>query len=327
MPLSGTYQAPDEIISGLPVPTTSLNKYGNSILYLYNNLPVSLLTTRGDLLTRDATGLVRLGIGATGRYLRSNGTDPSWSTLAASDLTYSGLTAGQYLRASGATAAAFAALQFADLTFSGLTAGQYIRASGASAAVFSALQFADLTYSGLTAGNVLRATGATTAAFGALQATDLPAATVSTQGAVLGGVNCRVYNSGNISVVTGGSGTALTFDSERWDTDGMHSTSSNTGRITATRAGQYIITAHVRFAANGTGARSLLIRLNGTTFIANAFYPAVAGGDNTDVSVATLYQLAASDYVEVVAYQSSGGALNALASGNFSPEFAIARIA
>jgi hypothetical protein len=72
------------------------------------------LTTRGDLLTRDASTYARIGIGASGRYLRSDGTDPSWSTLLASDLAYSGLTTGQVLRATGASAAAFGALDLAN---------------------------------------------------------------------------------------------------------------------------------------------------------------------------------------------------------------------
>jgi len=38
-----------------------------------------ILTTRGDLLTRDATQLVRLGIGAAGSILRADGTDPAWT--------------------------------------------------------------------------------------------------------------------------------------------------------------------------------------------------------------------------------------------------------
>lgn len=37
------------------------------------------LTARGDLLTRDATGFVRLGIGAAGTVLTSNGLDPAWA--------------------------------------------------------------------------------------------------------------------------------------------------------------------------------------------------------------------------------------------------------
>lgn len=39
---------------------------------------LSPLTTRGDLLTRDASNNVRLAIGAAGRVLGTDGTDPSW---------------------------------------------------------------------------------------------------------------------------------------------------------------------------------------------------------------------------------------------------------
>jgi hypothetical protein len=38
------------------------------------------LSSRGGLLTRDATSHIQLGIGAAGAYLRSDGTDPSWET-------------------------------------------------------------------------------------------------------------------------------------------------------------------------------------------------------------------------------------------------------
>ena len=43
---------------------------------------LSPVTTRGDLITRDATNNVRLAIGAANRVLRSNGTDPSWAQVA-----------------------------------------------------------------------------------------------------------------------------------------------------------------------------------------------------------------------------------------------------
>jgi hypothetical protein len=39
---------------------------------------LSPVTTRGDLITRDATNNIRLGIGAAGTVLKSDGTDPSW---------------------------------------------------------------------------------------------------------------------------------------------------------------------------------------------------------------------------------------------------------
>ena len=43
--------------------------------------PQAVLTTQGDLLTRNATQHVRLATGSAGQYLKSDGTDPSWSNL------------------------------------------------------------------------------------------------------------------------------------------------------------------------------------------------------------------------------------------------------
>lgn len=48
---------------------------------LSNYIANSLLTTRGDIITRDATVPVRLGLGADGRVLSSDGTDTKWETL------------------------------------------------------------------------------------------------------------------------------------------------------------------------------------------------------------------------------------------------------
>lgn len=56
-----------------------------TVIAAFNAL--SPLTTRGDVLTRDVTNNVRLGIGVAATYLRSNGTDPVWSALAAADIT------------------------------------------------------------------------------------------------------------------------------------------------------------------------------------------------------------------------------------------------
>ena len=43
--------------------------------------------TRGDIITRGASALQKLGLGASGYFLKSDGTDPTWSQVAASDLT------------------------------------------------------------------------------------------------------------------------------------------------------------------------------------------------------------------------------------------------
>ena len=133
--------------------------------------------------------------------------------------------------------------------------------------------------------------------------------------------HCRVYNSAAFSHTSTGNNVAVTFDSERRDTDTMHSTATNTSRITFTTAGFYAVGGHVEFAANATGVRGIAIRLGGATYIAADNRLSTGGALGTQMSIATRYAFAAGDYVELMAYQSSGGNLNINAAGNFSPEF------
>lgn len=135
---------------------------------------------------------------------------------------------------------------------------------------------------------------------------------------------CRVYNSANESL-TSGVDTAITYDSERFDNDTMHDTASNTSRLVAKTAGKYLMTACVRFAANATGQRSAAFRLNGSTYLVSNLANAAAAGV-TDVNVTCVYDMAINDYVEVIANQSSGGALNVTTQGNISPEAEMAKI-
>lgn len=135
--------------------------------------------------------------------------------------------------------------------------------------------------------------------------------------------SARAYNSANISIADNTT-TALTFNSERWDNGTIHSTSVNTGRMTIATAGLYLITGHVRWAAGTGGNHGVSIRLNGTTVIAAQQF--LLGTADSDLSIATVYSLAAADYVELLVYQNSGGAKNVLAAGNLSPEFAVQRI-
>ncbi len=50
------------------------------------------LTTRGDLVVRDASNTTRLAIGSANRLLRSNGTDPSWGQVVEADLNLTDVT-------------------------------------------------------------------------------------------------------------------------------------------------------------------------------------------------------------------------------------------
>lgn len=133
---------------------------------------------------------------------------------------------------------------------------------------------------------------------------------------------CRVYHSANQSVSSGAS-LILAFNSERFDNATMHDTSTNNSRLTAPVAGVYAISLALTWE-NGTGEYQIAIRLNGTTYIAfeNEWWPAAATSGPA-FAIATAYKLAASDYVEVYAYQATGAARNIQVLGNYSPEFAM----
>lgn len=108
--------------------------------------------------------------------------------------------------------------------------------------------------------------------------------------------------------------TAVSYSSsEDWDTDGMHSTTVNPSRFTATTAGRYLVSAHMSFEANASGRRSVRTLVNGTDSDLLASVSPVSGSA-TVVNVSQTLALSAGDYVEFQVYQSSGGALNVASS-------------
>jgi len=128
---------------------------------------------------------------------------------------------------------------------------------------------------------------------------------------------CRVYKSAAQSIPNA-TGTAITFNSEDFDTDNYHSTSTNTSRITipAGKAGYYFITGRCYFGAVGSVkpfAASII--KNGTTNI---------GGIEIDSSVtyetgrqvSGISYLSVGDYVELYAYQETGGNFDVTQNNN-----------
>ena len=142
------------------------------------------------------------------------------------------------------------------------------------------------------------------------------AITAAGHNAVTSPPRCYVYNSANISVANATS-QALTFDTEFFDNGGLHSTAVNTNRITipADGGGLYLVGAHVQWAANATGYRQLEIRIDGTTTVTFDRVPNSGGADGSRNNINGIYSIAAGSYFELYAYQNSGGALNATASG------------
>lgn len=132
----------------------------------------------------------------------------------------------------------------------------------------------------------------------------------------------RVYNSANISIPNS-TNTVLTFNKEHWDTDKMHSTVSNTGRLTCRTAGIYTIFTNIVFDNNASGERVVNFRLNGSTMIASDRRP---GHGWVNMLLSTEYKLNANDYLEVIVYQNRGGSLNVIRSNDYSPVFGMTRI-
>jgi hypothetical protein len=148
-----------------------------------------------------------------------------------------------------------------------------------------------------TAGQVLKVnSGATAPEWGAA-----PAASF---------VGCSLYNSA-VQSITQNTLTTATFDSENFDTNGFHSTSSNTGRITIPvgLGGKYLFLFNLKFAASASAtARVAYLKKNGGSNVDFIFQT----GQNAPAlwSRSAILNLAENDYIEMQVYQETSGALN-----------------
>lgn len=134
-------------------------------------------------------------------------------------------------------------------------------------------------------------------------------------------VGCQAINNGTQSI-SNATVTVVTFNAEDWDTDSIHSTSSNTSRFTvpAGKAGRWQFAWHAQFEANATGQRIGLLRKNASGSGSNSdnvpgsgYYKAGSAYFCTLRGVTTV-DLAAGDHIELFVYQDSGGALSLGAS-------------
>ena len=130
-------------------------------------------------------------------------------------------------------------------------------------------------------------------------------------GASFVGVKCT---SSAAQTITSGTTTVLTWDGEEFDTDGFHSTVTNTGRITipAGKAGYYRIFGYVGGDNNATGSRYLMIYKNGVSAAESLLTPSTAYPTNT---ISTILNLAVSDYVDLRYSQNSGSNQQAYTNG------------
>ena len=135
-------------------------------------------------------------------------------------------------------------------------------------------------------------------------------------------VGCSLYKSANQSI-NNNTFTAITFNSEDYDTNSFHDTSTNTSRITipSGKGGKYLITGVIIFQDNATNDRTVYLYKNGVSD-QELFAQKNAGGYNTSNGLSFVKVLDAADYIEVFALQNSGGALNII-GGTLSTHFQV----
>ena len=123
---------------------------------------------------------------------------------------------------------------------------------------------------------------------------------------------CAVKTTASPQSIANSTSTSVTFtQTDEYDTDDMHSTSVNTSRLTITTPGVYQVSCVIDWAFNATGRRFIELIKNGAGFapiVRNEV--GVSGGGYCTHSLTFPVSLALNDYVEISAFQSSGGALN-----------------
>lgn len=122
-------------------------------------------------------------------------------------------------------------------------------------------------------------------------------------------VGCMLYNTGTIACGNG-SGVAVTLNTEYFDTDGFHSTSTNTDRITIPtgKAGKYLVIGNITWDQASGGTRELALRKNGTDFAYDDL--GGFGASKTTQRISYIMDLAVGDYVSMTGFQNSGASIN-----------------
>lgn len=134
--------------------------------------------------------------------------------------------------------------------------------------------------------------------------------------------NVHLTNNAGTSIANA-TATDLTWNTERQDTDTMHSTVTNPERITFTTAGLYQVRASVLFAANATGLREIWIENEAGTILSYTVVTPVSG-DRTSLHLNFTRQFTAASWIKLRVRQSSGAALTVDRLDAYTPEFSAA---
>jgi hypothetical protein len=139
------------------------------------------------------------------------------------------------------------------------------------------------------------------------------------------GIYCIVSRTSAFSVPDN-TETVVPFDSELFDTDNIHDNSTNNSRLTCQTSGLYLVYFYVGFDVNTTGHRMIRVKANiNSTWVNIQQFRMASIYSYTMFGSAAIAPFSTGDYVTLIAYQNSGGALNLLATED-SPRFGMVKI-
>ena len=118
-----------------------------------------------------------------------------------------------------------------------------------------------------------------------------------------GDISCKITKSASQSIPNA-TLTAITWNQESYDTDGMHDTVTNNTRVTFNTTGKYSVLAQAEWEIAGGVFRFLEIMKNGSGGIARVRYGAEGASENI---VPYVGEFQVGDYIELCVYQDAGG--------------------
>jgi hypothetical protein len=133
-------------------------------------------------------------------------------------------------------------------------------------------------------------------------------------------LGCYLYKT-NQTIATAAQ-TAITFEYEVFDTSSFHDNSTNISRITipAGLGGKYLFNCQWAFGASAIGQRVGYLVKNGSG-IDNLQVEGGYASFQSNVGYSVVLSLSAGDYVEMHAYQDTGGNLSVLGTAQFYTSF------
>ncbi len=127
----------------------------------------------------------------------------------------------------------------------------------------------------------------------------------------------KVYRTTN-QTISDTTATAISFDTELFDTNALVNIGGNPTRITIATSGSYVFGAHVLWD-NAAGRRFLYITKNGSSELTGCDIH--TSNEEAECSFSMTDYFTAGDYIELWAYQTTGGNLDVISNSSGSPVF------